>query len=117
MFSEAESTTTATELAFLTDFIESLTFLSLPDCTIVLAELLAAEDCELVVVLGIWVGNVIPVGNDPSGKLWAKGSSEKKIKPRVSKKVSEFWMGVKKEILVNFLQNRFAKLFFNIIKS
>jgi hypothetical protein len=57
------------------------------------------------------------VGNDPSGKLCVKVLPEKKIKPRVNKKNSEFWMGVKKKTPFNFLQKRFAKLFFNIFKS
>jgi hypothetical protein len=49
---DAESTTGAMAVALLIDFIESATFFSEPDCTIVLAALFAADEDE-VVVLGI----------------------------------------------------------------
>ena len=53
ILSETESTIGRTAVAPLTDFIESLTLCSEPDCTRVLGELFAAEDLVLFEVRGI----------------------------------------------------------------
>jgi hypothetical protein len=93
--------------------MESPATFSLLDSTTFRGALEAAEDV-LVVVLGVWVGNVI-FGKDPSGKPCEFALLIVKIEQNVKRINRFFLVDVKKEKLCIFLQKRITNSFFNIL--